>query len=159
MKIFLSIALIVFITLSCTNKQSVKDISSETATLLSLEHKWLEAEFSLDTTYLSSIIDSSFISISDEGVKHKSEDLLSMYTNIKQRQQDSIFIDSFKLENTVVNIHDNTAIVTFIVHSFGKNKTEPRERWTRFYDVWIKRDNKWKAVSSQGTPVQSNLHV
>jgi hypothetical protein len=76
-----------------------------------------------------------------------------MYNTIAQRNKDSIFIDSFKLENTTVNIYSTTAVVTFIVHTYRKNKGAVEERRTRFYDVWIKRKNTWKAVSSQGTKV------
>ncbi len=122
--------------------------------LLSLEHKWLEAEFSLDTAYLSSIIDSSFIDIADGHVHNKQETILDMYTNISQRIKDSIIIDSFNLENSQVNLYGNTAVVTFIVHTHGKNKTTITERRTRFYDVWVKRADMWKAVASQGSRVE-----
>lgn len=155
MKILIAACSLVLIYTGCYQKKPGKDSQSEISQLLSLEHKWLEAEFALDTAYLSSIMDSTFISISEEGIKNKNEDILAMYNSIKQRQQDSIFIDSFKLENPVINIYENTAVVTFIVHTFGKNKNIARERKTRFYDVWIKRQGKWKAVSSQGTSLES----
>jgi hypothetical protein len=154
LKLYILAAVAILVFTSCNNKQSEKHSLPDSSQLLSLEHKWLEAEFSLDTSFLSAIIDSTFISISEEGVKKKNEDLLSMYNNIKQRQLDSIFIDSFKLENAVVKIYETTAVVTFIVHTFGKNKNTPRERLTRFYDVWVKRSDGWKAISSQGTPLE-----
>ncbi len=121
--------------------------------LLSLEYKWLKAEFALDTTYLSSIMDVTFISISEKGVLNKQEDLLDMYNTISQRIKDDILIDSFRLENTLVQLYDKTAIVTFIVHTYRKDKGVPVQRRTRFYDVWINRKGKWLAVSSQGTKV------
>ncbi|MEO6611444.1 MAG: GNAT family N-acetyltransferase [Chitinophagaceae bacterium] len=145
--------MLLFFLLACKNR-SYTDKVDEKSELLSLEYKWLEAEFSLDTAYLSSIIDSSFIAVSEGKIHNKQEDILDMYTNISQRIKDSIFIDSFKLENTLVNLYGNTAVVTFVVHTNGSNKTMPTERWTRFYDVWVKRDGKWKAVASQGSKVE-----
>lgn len=122
--------------------------------LLLLEHKWLEAEFALDTAYLSSVMDSTFIGVSESGIHNKQESLLAMYENISQRIKDSIVIDSFELENPIVNLYQNSAVVTFVIHSHGKNKGVLRERKTRFYDVWIKRENTWRAVASQGTPIE-----
>ena len=144
-----SLSVLIFI--SCDTLKEDNNSSHDSSELIRLERKWLEAEFSLDTAFLSTLMDSSFISISDEGVKNKNDDLISMYKNIKQRQLDSIIIDSFRLDTAIVNIYKNSAVVTFVVHTFGKNKTEPRERRTRFYDVWINRNGKWQAVSSQGT--------
>lgn len=119
--------------------------------LLSLERKWLEAEFILDTAYISTLLDSTFIGISANRVSNKYEELKGMYNNISAMRQDSIFLDSLKLEDSIVNIYDNTAVVTFIVHTYKKERGKLTEKRTRFYDVWIKRNGEWKAVSAQGT--------
>ena len=121
--------------------------------LLHLEHEWLEKEFALDTAFLSTIMDSTFIGISEDGVKTKKEDLLAMFNNIDKRIKNGIVIDSFKLEDDVINLYSNTAVVTFIVHTYRHSGDTLIERKTRFYDVWIRRGDKWKAVSSQGTVV------
>ncbi len=154
---FLSASLITLVIIGCNASRPDNNKSaSDSLKLIALERQWLEAEFSLDTANLSLLMDPGFIGISEEGIKTKTEDLISMYNNIKQRQIDSIKIDSFRLDSPVVNIYGNSAVVTFIVHSFGRNKTAPRERRTRFYDVWINRNGKWLAVSSQGTSLQHN---
>lgn len=123
--------------------------------LLTLEKDFLDKEFALDTTYLSFLMDSTFIDITDNGVKHKKEDLVSIYNNIDQRIKSGIVIDSFKLEDEIVNVYSNSAVVTFIVHSFRHSGDTLIERWTRFYDVWTKRGDHWKLVASQGTAVQN----
>lgn len=74
-----------------------------------------------------------------------------MYSNISAMRKDSIFLDSLKLEDGRVNLYENLAVVTFIVHSYKKDKGLPIEKRTRFYDVWVNRDGKWKAVAAQGT--------
>jgi hypothetical protein len=124
--------------------------------LFNLEHEWLEKEFLMDTAFLSTIMDSTFIGISDNGVKNKEEDLLSMYNNIDQRIKNGIVIDSFKLEDEIVNVYSNSAVVTFIVHTYRHRNDSLIERKTRFYDVWVKRGDKWRAVASQGTPIQND---
>jgi hypothetical protein len=121
--------------------------------LLSLEQKWLEAEFALDTSYISTLLDPSFIGISADRISGKQEELKGMYDNISAMRTDSIFLDSLKLEEAVVKVYDNSAVVTFVVHTYKKDKGRSTEKRTRFYDVWLNRNGKWKAVSSQGTVV------
>jgi hypothetical protein len=137
----------------CSDKTQRAD--DEKSELLHLEYDWLEKEFELDTAFLSSIIDSTFIGISDSGVKNKQEELTSIYNNIDQRIKKGIVIDSFRLEDEVVNIYSNSAVVTFIVHTYRHNNDTLIERRTRFYDVWVKRRDKWRAVASQGTPIEN----
>src|SRR5688572_9351185 len=67
--------------------------------ILSLERKWLEAEFVLDTAYISTLIDSTFIGISANRVSNKHEELKGMYNNISAMHEDSVFLDSLKLED------------------------------------------------------------
>ena len=122
--------------------------------LLSLERKWLEAEFALDTAYLSTLLDSTFIAVSANRISNKEEELKGIHDNISAMRKDSIFLDSLKLEDATVNLYGNAAVVTFIVHTYKKEKGKSTEKRTRFYDVWINRDGKWKAVSSQGTAVK-----
>lgn len=122
--------------------------------LLSLERKWLEAEFALDTAYISSLLDSTFISISADHISNKQQELKGIYENIRAMRKDSIFLDSMKFEEELVHVYDNTALASFIVHTYKKDKGKPTEKRTRFYDVWIKRDGHWKAISSQGTMVE-----
>ena len=136
-----------------TDHQSIVEVKEN---LLSLERKWLEAEFVLDTAYISTLLDSTFISISANRVSNKSEELNGMYDNISAMRKDSVFLDSLKLEEAVVNVYDNAAVVTFIVHTYKKEKGISTEKRTRFYDVWINRNGKWKAVSSQGAVINTN---
>lgn len=154
--LLLGLFLVSAIPLSAQNIKPVgkeKKFSNDKELLLALEYNWLRAEFSLDTTYLSTLMDDSFMGIGVNGITNKHDELVDYYTTISKRLRDSIFIDSFKLENAVVNLYGNTGVVTFVIHTFRKEKGVAAERKTRFYDVWIKRNGKWKAVASQGTKV------
>lgn len=122
--------------------------------LLSLEEQWLAAELRLDTLFIASILDSDFIGISEYGVHNKEEELIDMYNTIEQRRQNNIHIDTFKIVDGRVNFYPNTAVVTFVLHTFRNENGILTQRKTRFYDVWIKKEEKWLAVSSQG----SNVH-
>ena len=120
-----------------------------------LEYKWLQSEFALDTASIAPMLDSTFVSISATGTSNKQMELEGIYKNISTMQRDSIFIDSFKIEEPFfVNHFNNTAIAIFICHTYKTAKGKHEEKRTKFYDVWRKADGEWKAMSSQGTTVQ-----
>ena len=137
--------------LACNGKPETR--SYDIDKLLTLERKWLEAEFALDTAYISSLIDSTFVGISSVHTTTKNQELLGIYNNMSAMRRDSIFLDSLKMEDAIVNFYENTAIATFIVHSYKKDKGRPFDKRTRFTDVWILRKGEWKAVASHGTPI------
>ena len=153
---------LIFILFGCgqsvSNKTGINDNSNEKVKeeLLSLERKWLEAEFALDTAYISTIMDTGFIDISADQIHDKQQALKGMYDNISAMRKDSIFLDSLKFEEVIVNLYENTAVIALFTHSYKKDKGRPVEKRMRFYDVWINRNGEWKAVSSQGTAVITN---
>jgi len=149
---------LIFILSACSQSSSKKTDDTNTSSndkvkeeLLLLERKWLDAEFKLDTSYISTLMDPNFIDISADHIHNKQQALKGMYNNISAMRDDSIFLDSLKFEEAIVNLYENVAVITLVTHSYKKNKGKPTEKRMRFYDVWIKKDGKWKAVSSQGT--------
>lgn len=139
---------------SAEKKKTKEDVSQTKQHILSLERKWIEAEFALDTAYIATLLDSTFISVSAKQVSNKQQEINGIYANMSSMRKDSIFLDSLKLENGIVNIYGNTAVVTVITHSYKTDKGRPTEKRMRFYDVWINRNGEWKAVASQGTLLQ-----
>ena len=142
---------------ACSQQQS-NNTSSTVETkqhLLSLERKWIEAEFALDTSYISSLLDSTFINVNALYIHNKQEEISGIYDNMSGMRADSIFLDSLILEEPLVNLYGNTAVISFISHTYKKEKGRPTEKRMRFYDVWIKREDGWRAVSSQGTTIET----
>ena len=162
MRLFILITAL-FVFYSCSNEQSIKNnetknfsIEEVKSDLLRLETKWLDYEFNLDTASIAKFLDDDFISISATDTSNKQMELDGIYKNISAMRNDSIFIDSFKIEEPfIVKYFDKTAITIFICHTYKKDKGKPVEKRTKFYDVWINRDGNWKAISSQAT-VASN---
>jgi len=154
--IFFNFLFLLFV--SCSQNSSNKKGSEQNSIvnakeLLSLERKWLDAEFALDTAYISTLMDPDFIDISTDHIQNKQQALKAMYDNMSAMHKDSIFLDSLKFEEPIVSFFENTAVVALITHSYKKDKGRPIEKRMRFYDVWVKRNGNWKAVSSQGTVI------
>jgi len=151
---FMYIRLLIFLLFfaSCGTKQA--NHSSESKKLLDLEKEAITREFRNDTTFLSSIMDSTFIELSRDKIKNKHEVLKTIHRNNIDNISSNISLDSFVLEDPVVHLYDNTAVVTFIMHTYRKKEQVPFERRTRFYDVWVKRNNKWMAITWQASSVE-----
>ncbi|MGK2863897.1 MAG: nuclear transport factor 2 family protein [Chitinophagaceae bacterium] len=152
MNIRLLIPLLSICFASCVAKQA--NYSIESKKLLDLEKEAITREFKNDTAFLSSIMDTTFIELSKEKIKNKHEVLKTIHSNNMRNISNKITLDSFVLEDPVVHLYDNSAVVTFIMHTYRKKNKIPYENRTRFYDVWVKRNNKWKAVSWQASSIE-----
>ena len=122
--------------------------------LKKLEYGWLVAEFKRDTASISTMMDDRFMSVGLTGISTKQQELDGIYQNISERLKNGHVVDSLYLDDVRIQIYENTAVVTFFSVTKGRIKEVPFEnRRTRMYDVWIKRKGRWKAISSQVTPI------
>lgn len=141
-----------FISLCSCNAQTTNS-PDETTKLLNLEKEAIGKEFQNDTTFLSSIMDTTFIELSKDKIKNKHEVLKTIFQDNIHKLENKISLDSFRLDEPIVHVYGNASVVTFILHTFRKKEDSLFELRTRFYDVWIKRGSKWKAVTWQASPL------
>jgi len=151
-KILLISAIGVFICLWGCNPNTTNS-PDEVNKLLNLEKEAIEKEFQNDTTFLSSVMDTTFIELSKDTIKNKHEVLKTIYQDNINRLENKISLDSFRLEEPIVHLYGNSSVVTFVLHTFRKKEDSLFERRTRFYDVWVKRGSQWKAVTWQASPL------
>jgi hypothetical protein len=148
----LSILTLLFATVS-TGAQD--NLNPDQKILRQLEYEWLMAEFRVDTATISKMMDSSFMAIGENKISSKKEELVGIYKNMFARKMNKHIVDSLYFDDLHINIFNNTAVVSFISVTKGSINAVPfNNRRTRMYDVWIKRQGHWKAVSSQVTPIE-----
>jgi hypothetical protein len=130
---------------------SIKGISAneDGNELLLLEKEWFNLEFRGDSTRLSKLLHPDFICITPDKNLNKQETLLQVMSNYNFRQRNGIGIDSFKLEQPVVKVYRDVAVVTFVEHFYGNKNGLNLEGTELFYDVWLRVGKKWVALSSQ----------
>jgi len=136
----------------CANKQ--RNPTNDAQELFALERYAINREFENDTAYLSSIMDSTFIELSKGKLKNKHDVLKTIYRENVDRKLNGIRRDSFHLNDSIIHVYENTAVVSFILKTFNKKGDSSFTRQTRFYDVWVRKNNTWKAIAWQGTPVE-----
>lgn len=98
------------------------DMATIEQQLLLQERKWIEAEFALDTAYISTLMDSTFQSVNNEHILNKQQELDSILKNMRSMRRDNVFLDLVKLEDASVEFYDNTAVAIFIIHTYKKEK-------------------------------------
>ena len=115
--------------------------NATTAQVLKLEQVWMRAAQSRDIRALSRILSDDYLDINYRGmVRDKADALHAPNLRIKAYTQ--------KLNQERVRVYGNTAIVT----GRGLLTTSKRHYAWRFTDVFVRRDGRWRAVSSQETP-------
>ena len=121
----------------------------ESAILGYMEMDWNTADRNKDMGWFEKNFAADYSSISSHTAKiaTKSEDLAEMKT-------DKSVTEWNDLSNMNIRIDGNTAVVTGVVHSKGRDdKNQPFDRRTSFTDTFIKRDGRWQVWATQGTRI------
>ena len=129
-------------TLLCTGIAARAAVPAR-ATLIALEHRWLQAIETGDRAYLNKLLAKNFIDVSVHGeIRDRQQALHAPAAPAGARQQ---------LSDIAVRSFGGTAVVT------GLNTiTGPKAAWrveVRFTDIFVKQRHRWRAVSAQETLV------
>src|SRR5687767_3532759 len=121
----------------------------ESAVLGYMELDWNTADRNKDMSWFERNLAADYSSISSRTAKisTKTEDLSDMKTDRSVTEWND-------LSNMNIRIDGNTAIVTGVVHSKGRDdKNQPFDRRVSFTDTFIKRDGRWQVWATQGTRI------
>ena len=113
--------------------------------LIQIEHEWSQADLKKDAAALDRILAEDWIGIDFEGrVTNKAGALRGIVS-------DAAALESTVLRDMKVRIYGDTAIVTGTDTEKGQyhgKDSSGKYVWT---DVFVRRDGRWQAVSSQST--------
>jgi len=118
--------------------------------LLYMEMEWSDADQKGDVAWFERNLADDYYGVSSRTGKitTKAEDI----AEIRNRKD---VIDSAVASDMDVRVEGNTALVTGVYHLKGRDeKGQPFDRRIRYTDVYVKRDGRWLALASQGTPIQ-----
>lgn len=119
----------------------------ESAMLGYMEMDWNTADRNKDMSWFEKNFAADYSSVSSRTAKiaNKTEDLAEMKT-------DKSVTEWNDLSNMNIRVDGNTAVVTGVVHSKGRDdKNQPFDRRVSFTDTFIKRDGRWQVWATQGT--------
>ena len=122
-----------------------QDVKSDQDVLIELEQQWDAAFHKQDAAFIDRVLADEFIATYGDGNRGDKAKELSLAREFNQQ------VDSSRLDNFIVKVYRDTAVVWFTQHLVGPVKGVPTEVQYQYMDVWIVRDGRWQAVASQST--------
>lgn len=146
----LHVCLTVAVVLAIASPVSAQRVKSDQDTLIELEQKWNAAFQGRDATFIATLLDDDFVVTYDDGTRGDKAKELSLAAAFNQQ------IDSSRLDEFIIKINGNTAVVMFTLHLVGPVNGKPTAITYRYVDVWVNRDGVWRCATSQSTRVAGN---
>lgn len=120
-----------------------------------LEQDWNDAVLRKDRAWFDKNYAADFTSISSTSAK-----VMSRAEDIADTVDDKGTNELVETTGMNIRIDGNHAIITGTFRVKGKDaKGMATDRKIRYTDVWIRRDGRWQAWSSQGTPIPADSQV
>ena len=126
---------------------SAQRVKSDQDTLIELEQMWDAAFHNHDPKFIQTLLADEFVVTYGDGSRGDKAKELSLALDFSQQ------VDSSELDEFIVKVYGNTAVVWFTQHLVGPVKGKPVAVSYRYVDVWVNREGKWKCVASQSTRV------
>jgi hypothetical protein len=131
--------------LAATHLLQAQDVKSDQDVLIALERQWDAAFHSQNAAFIDSVLADEFIATYGDGSRGDKAKELALAKDFNQQ------VDSSKLDDFIVKVYRDTAVVWFTQHLVGPVKGKPTEVQYQYMDVWVVRDGRWQAVASQST--------
>ena len=141
------VCLVVAVVIAVASPANAQRVKSDQDTLIELEQKWDAAFHNRDATFIETLLADEFVVTYGDGTRGDKAKELSLATDFNQQ------VDSSKLDEFIVKVYGNTAVVWFTQHLVGPVQGKPVSITFRYVDVWVNRDGAWKCVASQSTRV------
>jgi hypothetical protein len=124
-----------------------QNVKSDQEILIELEQQWDAAFQRQDAAFIESVLAEEFIATYGDGSRGDKAKELALVRDFNQQ------VDSRRLDNFIVKVYRDTAVVWFTQYLVGPVNGKPTEVQYQYMDVWIVRDGRWQAVASQSTRV------
>jgi ketosteroid isomerase-like protein len=122
-------------------------VRSDQQVLIKLERDWDAAFHRKDVAFIDSVLAEEFVSTYGDGSRGDRAKELKLAAEFNQQ------IDSSTLDEFVVKVYGDTAVVWFTQRLVGPSKGQPLTLTYRYVDVFVMRDGRWQCVASQSTKV------
>jgi ketosteroid isomerase-like protein len=120
-------------------------VQSDQEILIQMELAWDAAFERRDATLIGTLLADEFIATYSDGRRGNKA------TELKQAAEFNQQTDSRVLDDFIVKIYGDTAVVWFTQTLTGPSKGKPLTIVYHYVDVWVFRDGRWQCVASQST--------
>jgi ketosteroid isomerase-like protein len=144
----LSLIAALLVTAVPASGQQTRRAQSDQDVLIKLERDWDFAFHHKDVKFIEGVLAPEFVATYAEGQRADRAKELENAANFNQQ------IDSSVLDEFVVHVYGDTAVVLFTQKLTGPSKGQTLTLTFRYMDVFVLRDGRWQCVASQSTRVQ-----
>jgi ketosteroid isomerase-like protein len=125
-------------------------VRSDQDTLMELERDWDDAFHHADVKFIETVLADEFVATYPDGSRGDRKKELANAAAFDQQ------IDSSTLDNFIIRIYGDTAVVHFTQHMVGPVQGKPVEMAFQYVDIFVFRDGRWQCVSTQSTKISTN---
>jgi ketosteroid isomerase-like protein len=147
MKFYATVALLLSVLASPAAAQQERRAQSDQEILIKLERDWDYAFHHKDVKFIENVLATEFVTTYAEGQRADRAKELQNAVDFNQQ------IDSSVLDEFIVKVYGDTAVVWFTQKLTGPSKGQPLTLTFRYMDVFVLRDGRWQCVASQSTRV------
>jgi len=143
------LAAALFLAAPSVSAQQTRRVQSDQEILIKLERDWDFAFHHKDVKFIENVLATEFLATYAEGQR---ADRAKELQNAEEFNQQ---IDSSVLDEFIVHVYGDTAVVNFTQKLTGPSKGQTLTLTFRYMDVFVMRDGRWQCVASQSTRVTS----
>ena len=122
-----------------------REVRSDQEILIQMERDWDAAFERRDATLIATFLADEFIATYSDGRRGDKATELKLAAEFNQQT------DSRELDDFIVKIYRDTAVVWFTQTLKGPSQGKPITIVYQYVDVWVMRDGRWQCVASQST--------
>jgi ketosteroid isomerase-like protein len=141
------LGLLAFVSAATPSGARSQRARSDQEILIQLERDWDEAFHHNDVGVIENILAEEFVATYDDGSRADRKKELALAAAFDQQ------IDSSTLDDFIVKIYGDTAVVWFTQHLVGPSKGRQLALTFRYIDVFVLRAGRWQCVATQSTKV------
>ena len=122
-------------------------VKSDQQILVQLEQDWDAAFRRKDVRFIENILADEFVATYSNGTRGDRAKELALTADC------DLQIDSSTLDEFIVKVYGDTAVVWMSQHLVGPSQGRQLEVTFRYVDVFVQRGGRWQCVASQSTRV------
>jgi hypothetical protein len=140
---------VIFGSLVAAQAAQAQNVKSDQEVLIELEREWDAAFHTQNAEFIERVLADEFVATYGDGTRGDKAKELALAREFDQQ------VDSSHLDDFIIKVYRDTAVVMFTQYLVGPVKGKPTEVQYHYIDVWVVRDGRWQAVASQSTRVGS----
>jgi ketosteroid isomerase-like protein len=133
-----------------TTSAQTGTVKSDQQILIQLEQDWDAAFRRKDLRFIERILADEFVATYSDGSRGDRAKELALAADF------NLQVDSSTLDEFIVKIYGDTAVVWMSQHLVGPSKGNQLKVTFHYVDVFVMREGRWQCVASQSTRVSAN---